>query len=188
MTETAHAPRWHPERFRDYLRLLAGLHLGPNLRAKLDPSDLVQETLHDACRKIWQFRGRSETELVAWLRRILANTLAAAARRYAGAGRDLKAERSLEDSLADSSARLEALLTASHSSPQEEAVRNEQLVRLAEALEHLPADQRLALELKHLQGQAVADVARRMGRSETAIGGLLRRGMRTLRERLQENA
>jgi RNA polymerase sigma-70 factor (ECF subfamily) len=48
------------EGYRDYLRLLARGGVGQELRVRLDPSDLVQETLLEAQRDFGQFAGSSE--------------------------------------------------------------------------------------------------------------------------------
>ena len=173
--------------YRDYLRLLAGVQLDPRLRGKLDPSDVVQETLARAHEKAGQFRGATDAERAAWLRQILANQLAAAVRRHLAAGkRDAGRERSLHAALEDSSARLEALLAAEQTSPSDRAVRHEELRRLAEALTALPEDQRRAVELHHLQGLSLAEVGKRLGRSREAVAGLVFRGLKHLRTHLAE--
>src|SRR5271165_6970292 len=94
------------EQFRDYLRLLARLQIDARLRGKLDPSDLVQQTLLKAHQAEGQFRGATAAEQAAWLRQILARTLANAIRDFGRGKRDVHLERSLEASLHDSSARL----------------------------------------------------------------------------------
>ena len=125
--------------------------------------------------------------MAAWLRRILANTLTDALRQFSTDARDLDRERSLEAVLTDSSARLEAWLAGEQSTPSQQVMRNEQLQRLASALAQLPDEQRMAVELKHLQGLTVAVVAERMGRSRASVVGLLFRGLKKLRELLPES-
>jgi RNA polymerase sigma-70 factor (ECF subfamily) len=173
------------ERFRDYLRLLARLQLDPRLRGKVDPSDLVQQTLLKAYVARAQFRGTTPEQKSAWLRQILANTLANTVRDYGRARRDAALERSLEASLADSSARLEAWLVTGGMSPSEHAERNEQLLQLAAALGRLPADQREALLLRHCHGMGVEDIGRQLGRTRASVASLLRRGLKQMREELK---
>jgi RNA polymerase sigma-70 factor (ECF subfamily) len=57
MATGAHERERPPERYRDYLVLLARLQIDPRIRGKLDPSDIVQQTLLQAYRKRDQFRG-----------------------------------------------------------------------------------------------------------------------------------
>jgi RNA polymerase sigma-70 factor (ECF subfamily) len=100
------------EQYRDYLRWLARTQLDARLQGKLDPSDLVQETLLQAHRAFHRLRASSDSQVAAWLRQILARNLAHARRDLGRAKRDLRRERSFEAALDASSARLEGWLAA----------------------------------------------------------------------------
>lgn len=173
------------ESYRSYLLLLARLQLDDGFQGKLDPSDLVQQTLLKAHQNRDQFRGSSEAERIAWLRMILANTLTDGVRKFAPrAGRR---EQSLEAALEQSSRNLEAILAAEQTSPSQRVVRHESLLKLADAIAQLPDDQRQAVELRHLHGLTTAEIAQKLNRSVAAVGGLLQRGLRTLRVSLEES-
>lgn len=186
MASRPDAREFAPEQYRQYLRVLAQVHLDPRLQCKLDASDLVQQTLLQAHENRDQFRGRTSPEFAAWLRKILVNCLAEAQRRYGRQLRDVALERSLEAAVEESSARMEAWLAADQAGPMQLAVRNEQLVRLSEALIHLPEDQRIVCELRHLRGWSIARIGQELKRSEASIAGLLRRGLKQLRTLLYE--
>ncbi len=94
---------------------------------------------------------------------------------------------SLEQAVDASSARIEAWLAADQSSPSERVGRQEDLLRLARALAQLPEDQRVVVEMHHLRGVAVADIGAALERTEAAVAGLLRRGLKKLRTLLQED-
>lgn len=172
------------EQYRDYLRLLARLHLDPRLKGQVDPSDVVQQTLLTAFAKLDQFRGTTDAERAGWLRAILANHMLYAARRFGRQGGDRV--RSIEAALDQSSARLGSILASDETSPSEGAIRAEEALRLASSLSRLPDDQREALELRHLQGLSVSEVGRIMGRTVPAVAGLLHRGSRALRAMMED--
>jgi RNA polymerase sigma-70 factor (ECF subfamily) len=154
------------------------------VRARLEASDVAQDALLRAHEARGQLRADSVPQTMAWLRRILTSTLVDAIRKLRSGARDVRLEQSLENRLEQSSARLESLLADDHSSVGEREAREARLLRLAQALAELPADQRTAVELMHLHGDSVAAIGRHMGKTPAAVGGLLRRGLKKLRERL----
>src|SRR5438270_11886117 len=89
------------ELFRNYLALLARTQIDLHLQGRVDASDLVQETFLDACRDFGQFRGTSEIEWVAWLRKVLIYNLARVVQKQVVAQkRNARREVSLEQHLA----------------------------------------------------------------------------------------
>jgi RNA polymerase sigma-70 factor (ECF subfamily) len=175
------------ERFRSYLWLLAGAHVGRGDRRGIDPSDIVQQTLLDAHKDHARFRGRSDGEWAAWLRRLLACNLADAARALGRSRRAAANMRSLEEALDASSARLGSYLAADETSPSELVERNEAIVRVADALTRLPEANRRALILRHFQGLSVAEIGAELGRTPQAVAGLLKRGLAELRALLPDD-
>jgi RNA polymerase sigma-70 factor (ECF subfamily) len=171
--------------YREYLALIARLQLSPRLQAKVDVSGVIQMTLlaHQAREKR---RGQSDAQVAAWLRQIMRNNLADELRKLGSAKRDLARERSLEAALADSSSCLEEWLAADQSSPSQHVLREEQLLRMAQALSALPEAQRKAVELHHLQGLSLDEIARDLRTTKPAVAGLLHRGLKSLRQWLGE--
>ncbi|MFO0890040.1 MAG: sigma-70 family RNA polymerase sigma factor [Isosphaeraceae bacterium] len=175
------------ESHRDYLRLLARLHLDPRLKAKLDPSDIVQQTLLQAHQAIDGFQGQAPEQLRAYLRRTLVRVIGHVLRDLGRDRRDVGRERSLEAALERSATRLESWLASDISSPEAQADRNERVARLAAALEALPEAQREAVTMHYLQGMPLVEIAANLDRSEPAVMGLLHRGLRGLRVALGED-
>src|SRR5262249_21935248 len=154
MDPTTSARERELERYREFLSLLARLQLDPRLPGKVDLSGVVQQTLLEAHKASDQLRAWDESQQAAWLRKALAHNLTDEVRKLRTAGRDVVREQPLEAALERSSARLEAWLAADQTSPSQRAVRQEPLLRLADALARLPAGQGAAGGLDHPQGAA----------------------------------
>ena len=173
------------EPYRKYLKVLAELHLDRKLRGKLDASDIVQQTMLRAYPAFSEVREPTSEVLVAWLRRILARTLADAVKHYDRDKRDVALERSVEAALDRSASGFAVWLAADQTSPSGRAERNEELLRMVEALAELPDLMREVVVLKHCQGWTLPRIAERVGKSVPSVASLLRRGLEELRTRLK---
>src|SRR5262245_8186660 len=128
--------QWPLENYREYLHLLARRHLNARLRRNVDASDLVHETFRKAHQNRDQFRGQTEAEWRAWLRRILANTFKDWAAKFGH-------EPEIQRALGESSVRLEEWVAdKAQSTPSEHVRKDEQFHRLADALAQLSDDER----------------------------------------------
>ncbi|MDZ4780002.1 MAG: sigma-70 family RNA polymerase sigma factor [Planctomycetia bacterium] len=167
--------------YREYLKLLARVHLDRRLRSKVDASDVVQDALLRAHRAFAQFQGATEQELAAWLRRVLATSLLDFSRRFRStARRQINLECGIDQELHESSQALARALTDGES-PSDRYAERERAVLLANALAKLPPHYRDAVVLRHLEGLSFAEVAERMGRSVDSVKKLWMRGLAQLR-------
>lgn len=183
MNESNHLPEELGE-YRNYLMTIAHLQIEPQLREKLDASDIVHQTLLEAHEQQDRFRGQSRPEFAAWLKQILLHNLLDVVRAFRRAKRDVAREQSLDAACERSTIRLAALMVADQSTPSMKMERDERGMQLAEALAKLPEAQREALVLQHWHNWSVSQIADHLGRSRTAVAGLLKRGLAKLREEL----
>ena len=176
---------WSMGPLRPWLKMLAQRQIPAALRARVDPSDIVQQTLMDAWRGRDGFRGTTHEERLAWLRVILARTLARVNRdQLQTAKRGEGREQLLQAAIDGDSLRLEHLATASISSPSAAAQRAEQSLLLSAALERLPEDYREVLLLRHIDQLEHADVATRMNRTSAAVRMLWVRALEMLKQEM----
>jgi len=166
------------EAARGHLLDLADRELPSDLRAKIGPSDIVQETAVDMQRDFGQFNGTTPEECFAWLREVLQHNVVDAIRRYRDA---LKRELARETSL-KSCRSLEARGPGLAPRPPDgSAIRREEAAVINAVLARLPPDYRRVLELRYWGGMSFVAMAPELGRSPEAVRKLWFRAV----ERLQ---
>ncbi len=168
---------------RSYLGFVARSQVESCLRAKVDASDLVQETMLEAYRDFERFEGGTEQEWLAWLKRILAHNAADFVRRYRGtakrrAGREV-AFRHPADSTTAGGAPEPAAPCAT---PSQEFLQIDAELRMTAALAELPPDYQEVIVLRNLQRLPFNEVADRMERSRPAVQMLWMRAIRKLQQ------
>jgi RNA polymerase sigma-70 factor (ECF subfamily) len=179
------------ERYREFVRLVVRCRSRGQLRARLDSSDLVQETLLRAAQHLGQFEGADEAAWRAWLGRIAEREVVHQQRHHRAAKRAVSREQPLlpaDDSASRTgSPRLDQWLAQAQSTPSTAAMRQERARLLADALARLPEAYREVLILRHLQGLSFPEVAGRMDRSDGAVRVLWTRALKKLREELTKD-
>ena len=173
--------------YERYLKLLAEVQLGGELRRKVDASDIVQETFLEAHRAFERFEGTQGDQLIAWLKSILATRLANTMRHYLGTqARDIRLEKRIGQGFDQSAMSLGGLLAAPGSTPSQHVASREQAQLVAEALLRLPADYRDVIVMRHLEGETFPTIAKTMNRSVDSVEKLWLRGMAKLKREVKQ--
>lgn len=174
---------WSIGPLRPWLKMLAERQLPDALRGKVDPSDIVQQTLVDAWRGREGFRGDSHGERLAWLRVILTRVIIRNDRDLLRtAKRGQGKEQTLQAAIDRDSVCMEQLAVGEEPSPASQADHAEQTLLLADALQKLPDEYRQVLTLRHMEGLSHAEIAERMNRSPAATRMLWVRALEALKK------
>jgi len=162
----------------DRLRLFVRVRLGPGLRARHDPEDLVQETLAAALRARERYEDRGDGAFVRWLCRVAETTIRSVAEREGAAKRTPPGER-------ERLSRILRLAGDDATGPATAAARAERDERLARALESLADDEREALVARFFLDRTFEEIGAAAGVSTTTARRLVGRATRSLGERLR---
>lgn len=165
--------------YRGFLRAMAARNIVGPVRAKLDASDIVQQTLSEAAAKFEQFVGMAPHELEGWLRAGLLNNVRDCQRRFGTRRRAISREVSL-----DADAALQRKLPSNLPSPSSRILKEEHRQIVDQAMARLPAEYGEVLALRHRESLSFDEIARRMDRSANAVRKLWARAVTKLRDEL----
>lgn len=172
------------ERCRPYVSLVARAQVESWLQAKVDHSDLVQQTLLEAHRGLNNFRGTTDGEWLAWLKRIVQHNAADFVRRYGKAGKRRAAREVSLDARAgdDSEGPARDPRDSGQQTPSQIALRREEELEISQAVSRLPEDYQEVIILRNLERLPFDEIAQRLGRSRPAVQMLWMRAIRKLQE------
>jgi RNA polymerase sigma-70 factor (ECF subfamily) len=176
-------------RHRARLRRLIHLRLDPRLVARVDPSDVVQEALAEANRRLDDYLHRAPFPFYPWLRQIALDRLLDLRRHHLRTRKRsvIYEEPGVLDLPDESALELAARLIDLGSSPSRHLLRQELRQRVREAIDRLPAGDREVLVLRHLEQMSVRDIAAVLGVGEGAVRMRLVRALGRLRDGLDQD-
>jgi RNA polymerase sigma-70 factor (ECF subfamily) len=167
---------------RDSLRRLIELRLDPRLRARLDPSDVVQEALLEAVRRLPDYLARRPMPFPLWLRQTACQCLVDLRRQHLGAEcRAVERERPLPEA---SSLLLARAVLGAPAAPQRLAEERELAGRVRQALAALAEDDAEIILLRNFEDLSNQDAAQVLGIEPAAASKRYGRALLRLRQRL----
>jgi RNA polymerase sigma-70 factor (ECF subfamily) len=175
------------ERHRERLRRMVAVRLDRRLVTRVDPSDVVQETLLEAAARLDEYLRERRVPFYPWLRRLAWDRLADAYRRHLHAGRRSVGREEPPAVPGRSVLELAERLLAPGSGPSASLRRRERRDRVRAALEALPGRDREVLVLRYLEDLTTAEAAAVLGVGEGAVKMRLLRALQRLRDVLGED-
>jgi RNA polymerase sigma-70 factor (ECF subfamily) len=168
---------------RGYLLRVAGADLDRRLQAKGGASDIVQETFLEAQRDFGQFRGTSEQELLAWLRHRLRYRMSKFVRGHRETAKRA-ATREVPLNIT-ASGTMSLNLAAEQTSPSQRAIAQERDDGVERAIERLPEDYRVVLQMRYREGLTFEEMARKLDRTPDSARKIWARAIEQLKSELR---
>lgn len=158
-------------RYRDRLRRMVSIRLDRRLMARVDPSDVVQEALTEAARKLPAYLRNRPIPLYPWLRSIAWERVVKLHQKHLHAQRRsvTREEAQLPGLPADSALTLADRLIDSATSPSENLERKEERARVRQSLTRLREQDREILVLRYLEQLTNKEMAAALALSEGAV-------------------
>ncbi len=174
------------DRYRGRLRQMVAIRIDKRIAARVDPSDVVQETMKDAYKRLPEYFADPQLSFYPWLRRIAWDRLADMYRVHVAAEkRSVLKEHPWTPNLNDeSAAELAQSIVASSINPGRHAVLAEMQARTKAALLELKSHDREILVLRYLEQLGVEEIAAVLGISQTAVTSRHLRALQRLRRLL----
>jgi RNA polymerase sigma-70 factor (ECF subfamily) len=168
------------DKHRDSLGRMVRARLFGGVARRVDASDVVQDALVEANRRLAEYLRKPRVPFHAWLRGLARDRLMDAFRRELAEKRDARREEPLapRDGAGDSVSRG---LADSDLTPAALALRHEFQARFAAALEQLPEDAREIILMRHSEQLTNSQAAEVLGLSEAAAGMRYLRALRQLK-------
>ena len=167
------------------LRRMIGARLDPRLARRVDPSDVVQETLIEAVRRLPRYLRDRPLPLYPWLRKVAAERLADLADRHVHAQRRSIQREIWSLGVSDESVvQLARHLADSGTSPSRHVVREESRERIRTALQRLADGDREILLMRFVEQLSTKDIAAVLGISPEAVGMRRLRALKRLSDEL----
>jgi RNA polymerase sigma-70 factor (ECF subfamily) len=170
-------------RHRQRLKRMVAIRLDRRIAARVDPSDIVQEALADAARRLDDYLRERPMPYYPWLRRLAADRLDKAHRRHTARRRSVEREEPPELP-SESALKLAERLLAPNTDPAHAALRKEKRQRVRDLLDQLSAGDREVLVLRFLERLSTSEAAEVLGVSAGAVRLRLMRALERLRENL----
>ncbi len=146
----------------DRLHKFVSRQLPPAIRNWVDPADVVQETMSEACRLVTGFVPDGDDSFFRWLATIARNQMRTLLRRWGVRHQRGESALANQDGEADEVAVLLEQLGIYLRTPSKSAAAHELMAALQQSIERLPKHQRSAVTLRHIEGLSVPEAAAAM--------------------------
>lgn len=166
---------------RDRLRRMVAARMDPRMAARVDPSDVVQEALLEASKKLADYLRERPIPFYPWLRQLAWEQLVNLHRRHVRAQRRSVLREEYVGLSDDSAVQLARCLMSSGTSPSGQLLRAEMRDRVRTALARLASPDREVLVMRYVEGLSTPEMAGILGVSERTVQSRHRRAL----ERLQ---